>query len=85
MEKFKTIEKDLIYLDETITNNIKIVDQDILPYLRKLLVSISDGKVLTKTLKKQHISLMETEDELHGQLANINQTKASRIKNSCEV
>ena len=85
MEKFKTIEKDLIYLDETITNNIKIVDQDILPYLRKLLVSISDGKILTKTLKKQHISLMETEDELNSQLANINQTKASMIKNSCEV
>ena len=62
-----------------------MVDEDILPCLRKLLGNISDGKVLIKALKKQHISLIETEDEVNEQLANINQTKASKIKNAYEV
>lgn len=61
------------------------MDNEILPTLKKIVGSLTEGKNLITALKKQHISLIETEDEISQQLAVLINNRNMKLKSTKEV
>jgi len=85
IERFRSLQEELRYFEQTIQNNTSEVDEKLLPILQGLLPSIEEGSVLVTALKKQQMLLLETEDEVTGQLDYILEHRDSKILRSQEV
>jgi hypothetical protein len=85
MQKYFRIKKEIKHLEIVIADNIKAVDESILPSLKKNAASIANTKALVAALKKQQLTLLETEDEVAGQMDGIIQTKEAKLKATEEV
>ena len=85
IERFRSLQAELKYFEQTIQNNTSSVDEKILPILQGLLPSIEEGSVLVTALKKQQMLLLETEDEVTGQLDYILEHRDTKIERSQEV
>lgn len=81
----KNLQTELDYFEETIKNNTEAVDEKILPLIQDLLPSIEEGSVLITALKRQQILLLETEDEVSGQLNYVLEQRDKRIRRIKEV
>jgi len=62
-----------------------MVDNRILPALHELLPKIEEGSVLLNALKKQQMLLLETEDEVSGQLNYLLEHREKKIQRLQEV
>lgn len=72
--------EQLKYFEQIINNNTSIVDESILPLLQNLLPSIEESSVLLSALKRQQMLLLETEDEVAGQLGAVFEQRDEKIR-----
>jgi len=79
LDQLMNLQMELNYFEETIKNNTEVVDEKILPLIHDLLPEIEEGSVLISALKKQQILLLETEDEVTGQLNYILEQRDQKI------
>ena len=65
--------------------NINVVDSEMLPGLKKVINKLNEGKPHIAALKKQHISLLETEDEVTSQMELVIRNRESKLNKNTEV
>lgn len=83
--KYQQLKSELRSLDNSVKVNIKTVDEEILPSLKRVLQTITEQSEMIKVLKKQQITLLEKEDGLAWQLNTLQAKKIKMIEQEKQV
>ncbi len=77
--------RELDSLSYSIKQNIKTVDEDILPTLKIVLRKIEENKEMIASLKREQANLLEKEEQLCVKLGYAKNKKRAILENSKQV
>lgn len=79
------MQEEVKHLEQIIKSNTEIVDLKVLPLIQDLLPTLEEGAVLNSALKQQQMLLLETEDEVSGQLDLVLESRNDQLQQLYDV